>query len=499
MDSLTKIRRICTSILIAATALWFFLLPGYIVATVVRDPGLRTPAVPRCAFSWHRSLTPRIGRWAEERVSSGRAAKISPNDITSTEWPIFGTVFYLMATENLQAACDQDPSLTSDPPVRYARGAIGACAALVADPSHAAWVQAKWGEDYLHRENVFYRYLLIFGFTAYERLTGDSRYRRILKDQVDTLSEEFSQAPHFVLDDYPNECYPADVLWAVAAIRRADPVLGTNHEDLVKKAFDHFKPPLVDPLGLIPYSADSQKGVARGSSRGCGNSAVLIFAPELDARTAREWYGTYERHFWQRVWLFDGFREFPAGSGKDLFWDVDSGPVVLGHGVAACAFGVGAARANGRFDHAYTLAAESIVFSWPLPDGTLLIPRILSNASEAPCLGEAGMLFNLTRTPSPYARIVPAKSLSPLFWILLCGYFAFGSGLVWSEVRRWRRWRNEEVLHPRAAFAAWAVCLGAAVILALCGFWGSTVLPLLLSLSMPEWIAGRTKTPASRA
>ena len=78
---------------------------------------------------------------------------------------------------------------------------------------------------------------------------------------------------------------------------------------------------------------------------------------------------------------------------------MDAGPVVGGYGVAACAFGVGAARAMGRFDHAYALAAQAIVFSWPLPSGTLLVPRVLSNLSDAPYLGEAATLFALTRMP----------------------------------------------------------------------------------------------------
>ncbi len=53
--------------------------------------------------------------------------------------------------------------------------------------------------------------------------------------------------------------------------------------------------------------------------------------------------------------------------------DVDAGPVLAGHGFAACAFGIGAARANGRFNHAWPLSAEMLVTCWPLLDGTLAI------------------------------------------------------------------------------------------------------------------------------
>jgi len=55
------------------------------------------------------------------------------------------------------------------------------------------------------------------------------------------------------------------------------------------------------------------------------------------------------------------------------------------HGVAASAFGVGAARKNGRFDRAFPLAAEMLATVGELPNGVLAIPRLLSNLSDAPC------------------------------------------------------------------------------------------------------------------
>ena len=108
---------------------------------------------------------------------------------------------------------------------------------------------------------------------------------------------------------------------------------------------------------------------------------MLIWAPELWPQTARDWYEKYEDQFWQQDRLFAGFREFSKGVdlGKLIFADVDAGPIINGYGAAACAFGIGAARSMGRFDHAYPLAAEAIVGSWPLPNGTLVVPRMLSN------------------------------------------------------------------------------------------------------------------------
>jgi len=127
---------------------------------------------------------------------------------------------------------------------------------------------------------------------------------------------------------------------------------------------------------------------------------MLTWAPELWPETAHQWYEKYDEQFWQEGWLVEGFREFPEKYQVPSLWfDVDAGPVLAGYGTAANAFGIGAARANGHFEQAYPLSAEALVASWPLPDGTLLMPRLLSNLSDAPYVGESALLFSLTRRP----------------------------------------------------------------------------------------------------
>jgi len=70
---------------------------------------------------------------------------------------MFGSVFYLAATENLQAAWERDHGLSAVAPAVYARRTIDAAVDLILDPVHHTWVRTHWGPDYLHRENVFFR------------------------------------------------------------------------------------------------------------------------------------------------------------------------------------------------------------------------------------------------------------------------------------------------------------------------------------------------------
>src|SRR5678815_5064974 len=86
--------RYANAAILMALALYFFLIPGGIVVSALRDPHLRAPGIPQCAVRWHRSLSPHYECWAQQRVASGAAAHLDVSNISGTEWPIFGSVFY---------------------------------------------------------------------------------------------------------------------------------------------------------------------------------------------------------------------------------------------------------------------------------------------------------------------------------------------------------------------------------------------------------------------
>ena len=485
-----------------ALSLYFFLIPAGELVWDLRDPGLRSGQAPRFAFRWHRALSPKYERWARARVQSGEAAQLSTRDIAGTEWPLFGSVFYLWATEALQEAAQENPGLCRTPPNQYARGAIEAAAALVADPGHAGWVKKHWGEDYLEHENLFYRMLLISALTSYQKLLADAKYEELLRRQVESLAKELDESPHGLLDDYPGQCYPVDIVPAIAAIRRADAVLGTDHSQFVARAIRGFQDDRLDRhTGLPAYVVDSRTGRAEDSARGVGLSFILTWAPQLWPQTAQDWYARYEQQFWQEGLFFAGFREFPKDI--DVGWlnmsDVDAGPIVAGYGVAASAFGVGAARAMGRMDHAHKLAAQALVASWPLPGGTLLVPRVLSNVSDAPYLGEAATLFALTRRPVVQAQSGAKLRLPMIVYLGVLALLALGICEIAASVLKLRRWRRGEsrrcVPRPRLQALAWCILLACAGITG-AAFSRWIALIFLLAVLILPW---QRKRPADEA
>ena len=470
--------------IIVALALYFFVAPVVILLFDFTDPALRGPGVPQCAWRWHRALTPKYARWARERMSSGRAERLGTANVSGTEWPLFGSVFYLLATEALQKDWEEHPAGVA--PKVYAREAIDAAADLVTDPGQAGWVKKHYGANYLHEENCFYRMLLICAATSHARLTGSSNHLALLRDQVETLSAEIDRSRAGLLEDYPGECYPGDVVSAIAAIKRADPVLGTDHSAFCSRALRGFSGDRLDPGTQLPvYLAYSFNGHPIGPARGCSNSYMTTFGPEIWPDVARGWYALCEKHFWQhRLWAV-GFREWPRGDKHgDWYFDVDSGPVIAGHGTSACAYGIAAARTNGRFDQAWPLSAEALAMSWPLPSGTLAGARILSNATDAPYLGEAGMLFIFTRQPLPGFAEVKGGRLTGYVYVILCAYLTVAAILVlgaWRSVRRWRRNADRVVRLEKYRVVGWAALMLGAVAIFLLGPWQMAFVSLFLA------------------
>jgi hypothetical protein len=438
--------------LVAMVLSALFLSPGVALVRDLADPALAGPGTPGRAVRMHRDLAPRVQAWARDRVASGQAASAPLHDVATTEWPMFTAVFFLMGTEQLQAAWQRGELGGAPAPMSYARGAVDAARDLVLDPSHHTWVRTHWGEDYMHREDVFFRSLVIAALTSHLTLTGDRSSEPVLRDQVETLAAALDASPLGLLNDYPAECYPIDVLAAVGMIRRADAVLGTDHSAFVARSIRAFTGARADAAGLVPYRASLPGGEEVQPGRGIGMSWILIFAPDLWPESSRDWYARYAASFWQERRWAAGFREWPRGMEEENGFEIDAGHIIDGFGTAASAFGIAAARRNGRFDHAYALQAGMSAASWTLPDGTLLFARAFSHAADAPFLGEAALMYFLTVQPAPGVPIVTGGRTPGLAYIGLIVYFGVPLWAALAMVRSVRRRRRD--LTPRGPLAA---------------------------------------------
>ena len=436
------LRRVVAILLIFGSG-YGLLLPG-ITATwyILTDPGLGADEPSRFAIRFHRLFASHYADYARDRVASGAATELTTFQIAETEWPLFGSVFFLWATEQLQADYEENPSLFRAEPRVYASEAIEAATDLVLDPGHATWVRDHWGDGYMEEGNCFYRMLVMSAITAHHRLTGSTTHVPLLREQVDLMKAELLATRTGLIEDYPSQCYPGDVVAAIVAIVRAEELLGTPDPAFAELiGLRLFRPGQPGRFGLPPYAANAETGVPFDHSRGCSNSYFTTFAPHAWPRGAQEWFQSYLDGFWQQDWFGAGFREFPRDAGNASYFDVDAGPVVWGWGASATSFGVGAARTNGHFGHAKAMATQMIAACWPMLDGEFLLTKYAFESEHAPYLGQAAMLFQLTRRPWDGCPIADDKHvpIPASTWFALSVYFLSGLPLFWIGVRILRR------------------------------------------------------------
>lgn len=430
-QSTSFVRQLVAFLILSGTFFYFFYPAGAVIRAIY-DPALNGPGAPEAARRLHQNLSPKYERWAKARVAAGNAENLSIADISGTEWPIFGSVFYLRAEEAMQAAWEKDPTLFRKEPRIFARGAIDASIQLILDPKHAGWVKQYWGDTYLEKENVFYRMLLISGMVSHHRLTGSQEHLPFLRTQTESLAAELAASPHGLLDDYPGQCYPFDVLAAWEAIQRADAVLGTDHSPQIAAARRGFIGERVSEKSLPPFLANSKTGQPLDYSLGCANSPLCSYSITVWPDLSAQWYRRYEELFWQRDWLAAGFREFLRNTpNSEYTFHIDSGPVIRGNGFASCAFGIGAARAHGRFDHAYPLSIEALALSWPKPFDGLRVPRLASDLAHAPYLGEVALLYQLSH-PTHSSEVRHHRGSLPAI-VFICLGLQLGLGLLFTR------------------------------------------------------------------
>ncbi|MBN2216555.1 MAG: hypothetical protein JW719_04180, partial [Pirellulales bacterium] len=108
-------------------------------------------------------------------------------------------------------------------------------------------------------------------------------------------------------------------------------------------------------------------------------------------------------------------------------------------GSVASGFGIGAAKAVGRYDHAAPLTMETIACSWPTPFG-YLVPGLMGYlAADSWSLGEVALLFSMTR-PTMTSTAVSFDGRVPwIVWILLVVYLGAGLFFIGFEIRCCRR------------------------------------------------------------
>ncbi|MDP1830039.1 MAG: hypothetical protein Q8L48_42645 [Archangium sp.] len=151
--------------------------------------------------------------------------------------------------------------------------------------------------------------------------------------------------------------WPADQTVTLASLGRFDTAHGTT---LLQAPLDGWREVMsrhLDTATGLPKSELTGKGPGAKHPRGCAQSYLTRYLGEVDPQLAAKWWDAYREHFIVRLGGVVGFREWPRGVERK--GDVDSGPIILGIGTAASAFGIAAAKSQGDLVLAGQLEASA--------------------------------------------------------------------------------------------------------------------------------------------
>jgi hypothetical protein len=181
------------------------------------------------------------------------------------------------------------------------------------------------------------------------------------------MADVFMKSPTHHMDSYPDMCWPADNITALASLVLHDQLYGTNY----RAAYEAWKSWTLahpDPgTGMPAGHLDSKTGELLEPARGCANSWIIAQTARFDRPFASSQYLLYKKAFGLQRLGFRMFREYPEGCS--LSADVDSGPVIWGAGMVATAVGLGTARAMGDLQVEADIHSLALLLGWPQSSG----------------------------------------------------------------------------------------------------------------------------------
>jgi hypothetical protein len=141
---------------------------------------------------------------------------------------------------------------------------------------------------------------------------------------------------------------------------------------------------------------------------------------------------------------------------------------------------------------------------WEMPNGTLALPRALSNLSDAPMLGEAAIFWLLSVQPEPGFRIKTGGSIPMFAYILIAGALLLGLWRIVASIETFSTTIVEQeavVRAPRLQAFFWAALVLGAIATSCFGYGLLGLALLLAALLLPrvkKTASGQNAAPVER-
>jgi hypothetical protein len=190
---------------------------------------------------------------------------------------------------------------------------------------------------------------------AVRRLVEEkAAYRPLLTERVEAMVATMQENPVLSGESYPDEAWMFCNTTALAAIRIADVLDGTDHSDFINRWLEVAKRELVDPKTGLLISSFTFDGRPKDGPEG---SSIWMVAHNLllvDRAFAEDQYRRARAELGGNVLGFGYAREWPGSWVGPM--DVDSGPIVPVLEISAGSSGMALVGASAFGDRAYLAA-----------------------------------------------------------------------------------------------------------------------------------------------
>ncbi len=311
-------------------------------------------------FDGERDAQDALARGVIASIDDGSASFSTGSELFDGEWAV---ATHQMAILGLGQIVLAHPELRGEylPPMRAAADR------LVADET-LRFGRTMWGDAPLEglpggEGHAYLGYVnLALGMM---RLVDPETPHAALHDRLtDALARRLDRAPHGLFETYPGQSFPPDVAAVAASIGLHQRATGRDHSALLARWSARFRARWIDRSGYLVQRGDPRSGRALDAPRGSGTAVAAYFLSYADPTLSRVLYEGLARHGHATLAGFGAIGEFAPG--HDGHGDIDSGPVILGVGLLATGFAIGAARAHGDRARYRELVRTAVLFGVPV-------------------------------------------------------------------------------------------------------------------------------------
>jgi hypothetical protein len=167
-------------------------------------------------------------------------------------------------------------------------------------------------------------------------------------DNCGAMADAFESSSHGLVDSFPGFCWPVDNLAALRCLRLHDEKFGTSYASVLDEWKEWAENALDPKTRTLPLRVDSETGEVLAPGRASVVALSLIELRDVDEEVFRQQYKRFRRHFGKSFLGVQTAREF--ADGPEGGSEIDTGPIIRGHGVLASTVGMIAAKLAGDLE-----------------------------------------------------------------------------------------------------------------------------------------------------